>query len=297
MSSRRSLTAAPVAWSRRSARSRERAGDRGQLRRLPARAVTKKRAAQPSEQREALCAGALAVLTPWPAAGSTLTVLQLLLGPTNAACSCRRLLGILDPADELVPGQGCDVLPGIEGREVGDQRLPEICGKHVHHPTGHSRGAHRAHGSGRTGSAPEAPLAVVFSAAAEDGDVGLYPTGLVATGPATGAPLSPGEDRRHRQAAPLLLRMGSAEIKDRACQIRAICSRKQVARADTEGHEQTRIYGRLPGDSCADRGRRSPPDAFSLRLKSARSPDRRRSRPPESVLRPHPGNVGSVEIR
>jgi len=84
------------------------------------------------------------MLTPWPAAGSTLAVLQLLLGPANAACSCRRLLGILDPADELVAGERCDVLPGIECCEVGDQRLPEVCGKLVHHPTGDSRGAHRA---------------------------------------------------------------------------------------------------------------------------------------------------------
>jgi hypothetical protein len=77
----------------------------------------------PSEQHRALSAGAFAVLAPWPAARSTLAFLQLLLGPTNAACSGRLLLGILDPADELVAGQRCDVLPGIESRGVGDQRL------------------------------------------------------------------------------------------------------------------------------------------------------------------------------
>ena len=92
----------------------------------------------------ALAAGPLAVRAPWPAAGSALAVLQLLLGPANAALSCRHLLGILDPADELVAGQRCDVLPGIECRGVGDQRLPEVRRKLVHHPTGHSRGAHRA---------------------------------------------------------------------------------------------------------------------------------------------------------
>ncbi len=100
---------------------------------------------------EALCAGALAVLTPWPAAGSTLAVLQLLLGPANAACSCRRLLGILDPADELVAGQRCDVLPGIECRAVGDQRLAQVCGQLVDHTTRHWLAAHRATVAGRGG--------------------------------------------------------------------------------------------------------------------------------------------------
>jgi len=51
-----------------------------------------------------LSAGALAVLAPWPAAGPTLAFLQLLLGPANAAFSGHLLLGILDPADELVAG-------------------------------------------------------------------------------------------------------------------------------------------------------------------------------------------------
>jgi len=84
------------------------------------------------------------VLAPWPAAGPTLAVLQLLLGPADATCSSRRLLRILDPADELVAGQGCDVIPRIECDGVGDQRVPEVGWKLVHHPTGHSRGAHEA---------------------------------------------------------------------------------------------------------------------------------------------------------
>jgi hypothetical protein len=59
------------------------------------------------------------VLAPWPAAGPTLAFLQLLLGPADAAFSGHLLLGILDPADELVPGQRRDVLPSIECRRVG----------------------------------------------------------------------------------------------------------------------------------------------------------------------------------
>jgi hypothetical protein len=54
--------------------------------------------------REPLPAGAVAVLAPRPAAGPALALLQLLLGPPNAALSGGLLLGILDPADELVAG-------------------------------------------------------------------------------------------------------------------------------------------------------------------------------------------------
>ena len=86
-----------------------------------------------------LSAGALAVLAPRPAAGPALAFLQFLLGPPDAALSGGRLLGILDPADELVAGQGRDVLPGIECRGVGDQRLTQVRGQLMHHPTGHSR--------------------------------------------------------------------------------------------------------------------------------------------------------------
>ena len=89
-----------------------------------------------------LSAGALAVLASRPAAGPTLAFLQLLLGPANAAFSGHLLLGILDPADELVAGQRRDVLPGIECRGVDDQRLAQVSWKLVHYPTGHSRAAH-----------------------------------------------------------------------------------------------------------------------------------------------------------
>jgi hypothetical protein len=89
-----------------------------------------------------LSASALAVPAPRPAAGPTLTFLQLLLGPENAAFSGHLLLGILDPADELVAGKRCDVLPGFECSGVGDQRLEQVRGKLVHHPTGHSVTTH-----------------------------------------------------------------------------------------------------------------------------------------------------------
>lgn len=63
-----------------------------------------------------LSAGALAVLAPRPAAGPTAAVLELLLRPTNASVSSLALLGVLDPANELVAGKRRDVVPGGERR-------------------------------------------------------------------------------------------------------------------------------------------------------------------------------------
>ena len=89
-----------------------------------------------------LSAVPLAVAAPWPAAGPTLAFIQFFHGPANAPFSCHVLLCILDPADELVAGQRCDVLPGVQRRGIGDQRFTQVTGKLVHSPTGHSRVAH-----------------------------------------------------------------------------------------------------------------------------------------------------------
>ena len=90
-----------------------------------------------------LSAVALPVLAPRPAAGSALAFLELLLSAANAAFPGHLLLGILDPADELVAGQRRDVLPGIEGRGIGDQCLAQVRWKLVHHSTGHALTDHR----------------------------------------------------------------------------------------------------------------------------------------------------------
>ena len=110
--------------------------------------------------------GALAVLAPRPAAGSALALFQLLLGPANAAFSGLLLLGILNPANELVAGQGRDVLPCIESRRVGDQRLAQVSRKLVHHPTGDSRVAHRITVAGQGASDQLAGLASALFPAA-----------------------------------------------------------------------------------------------------------------------------------
>ncbi len=102
--------------------------------------------APPGEQvmasARSLPAVSFAVPAPRPAAGPPLAILELLLGPANAAFSGHLLLGIFDPADELVPGQRRDVIPRVECGRVGKQRLPQVCRNLVDHPTGHSLAAH-----------------------------------------------------------------------------------------------------------------------------------------------------------
>src|SRR5258708_33979846 len=104
--------------------------------------------------RGALPAGALAVFAPRPAAGPALAFLQLLLGPSNAALSGGLLLGILDPADELVAGQGRDVPPGIECGRARDQRLIQVRGQFMHDSTGHPLAAHKPMVATRSQAAP-----------------------------------------------------------------------------------------------------------------------------------------------
>jgi hypothetical protein len=83
-----------------------------------------------------------AVLAPRPAARPPFAFLELLLCPANAAFSGHGLLGILDPADELVARERCDVPPSIESRGVGDQCSAQVRGKLVYHPSRHSLLAH-----------------------------------------------------------------------------------------------------------------------------------------------------------
>jgi hypothetical protein len=84
------------------------------------------------------------MLATWPTAGTPHTFFQLLLGPANTAFARLFLLGILYPTDELVAGQGCDVLPRIQCGVVSNQRLAEIARELVHHPTRNSLPAHSA---------------------------------------------------------------------------------------------------------------------------------------------------------
>jgi len=68
-----------------------------------------------------LPADTLAVLAPRPTARPTLPFLQLLLRPADPALSGGVLLGIFNPADELVAREWGDVIPEIKHRRIGDQ--------------------------------------------------------------------------------------------------------------------------------------------------------------------------------
>ncbi len=81
---------------------------------------------------------------PRPTARPAKAILQLLLSPANTAFSGHLLLGILDPADELVAGERRDVLPGMECRGVADQRTAQIPWKLVDHAARHALAAHPA---------------------------------------------------------------------------------------------------------------------------------------------------------
>jgi len=90
----------------------------------------------------ALFAVAFAVVAPRPAAGPTHPLFQLFLGPADAPFPCLVLLGVLDPADELVARQTRDVVPGLERCRIRLQRRAQIGRKLVDHTTWHSCAAH-----------------------------------------------------------------------------------------------------------------------------------------------------------
>ena len=78
-----------------------------------------------------------------PAAGPAHAFLQLFLSPANASFPRLVLFRVLDPADELVAGEWRDVVPHIESRRVGDQRLTQVGRKLVYHPAPHLPTAHQ----------------------------------------------------------------------------------------------------------------------------------------------------------
>jgi len=62
----------------------------------------------------------------------------------NSQLSGHLLLGILNPEDELVASQRCDVPPSNEYRQVGDQLRAQVCRELVHYTTGNTLIAHTA---------------------------------------------------------------------------------------------------------------------------------------------------------
>lgn len=86
--------------------------------------------------------GALAVGASRPAAGAALTLFEFFLQEANAALPGAVVFGVFHPADELVAGQRGDVVPGGECCSVAAQRLVQVRGQLVHHPTGNVLAGH-----------------------------------------------------------------------------------------------------------------------------------------------------------
>ena len=84
----------------------------------------------------ALClARALTMLAAWPAARAALTFLELLLGSPNATLPGGDLLGVFNPADELIACQRRDVVPRRKRGVVGGKCHAQVGWKVVHHST------------------------------------------------------------------------------------------------------------------------------------------------------------------
>jgi hypothetical protein len=71
-----------------------------------------------------------------------LAFLKLLLSAANPSLAGGLLPGILDPTDELVTGQRCDVHPSVESCGIGAQRPTQVRRHLVHHATGRPIAGH-----------------------------------------------------------------------------------------------------------------------------------------------------------
>ena len=85
---------------------------------------------------------ALTMGAPRPAAGSTHAIEKFLLRPSNTAFSGCWLLGILDPADELIPGKRGDVFPCLKSHRISDKGAVQVGWQSMGHPTGDSDPEH-----------------------------------------------------------------------------------------------------------------------------------------------------------
>jgi hypothetical protein len=78
----------------------------------------------------------------WPTTRTALTVFELFLRAPDSSLSRDVLLRIVHPADELIAGQGRDVLPRIQCRSVDQQRTSQVGRKFVYHAAWYSLNAH-----------------------------------------------------------------------------------------------------------------------------------------------------------
>ena len=77
-----------------------------------------------------------------PATGPPHALLELFLGPADSTVPGYLLLGILDPADELVASERGDIPPCRKRQGALDQRPTKIGRKIVDDPRRHRRTAH-----------------------------------------------------------------------------------------------------------------------------------------------------------
>jgi hypothetical protein len=81
----------------------------------------------PGQNNILLPAGAVAVRAARPTTGAALAFLKLFSRAADAALPGGLLLGVLDPADELVARERRNVVPGVECRGAGRQCLAQVC--------------------------------------------------------------------------------------------------------------------------------------------------------------------------
>src|SRR5688572_12620761 len=98
-----------------------------------------------------LLARAFAVAAAGPTAGTPLALFQFLAGSADASFARLLLPCVLDPADELVAGERCDVIPGSERRRIGDARAAQVCGQLVYNAAWYALVAHAAKFSSQRG--------------------------------------------------------------------------------------------------------------------------------------------------
>lgn len=71
-----------------------------------------------------------------PTAGPTESIFQFLARPADSPLTGCGLLGVVDPTDELIARQRCDVPPGGQCPRMGGERRPQIVRQIVHHTAG-----------------------------------------------------------------------------------------------------------------------------------------------------------------
>ena len=82
------------------------------------------------------------MFTTGPTTWTALSLFEFFLCAPDSSCPCRDLFGIIDPTNEFVAGERCDVIPGLESRTIRNQGAPQVGGKFMDHATGYTSCVH-----------------------------------------------------------------------------------------------------------------------------------------------------------